>query len=62
MIQRFLISFIPLWWVSLLHGQDTTQGFLSPARPEAPGTLLSHPVDNGSEPIGRTTSITALRL
>ena len=38
-------------------GQVTTTGFSNAARPEAPGTLLSHPVTNGSEPIGRTTSI-----
>lgn len=37
--------------------QVTTPGFLNLPRPEAPGTLLSHPLDNGSEPIGRTTSI-----
>ncbi len=38
----------------------TTQGFLNLPRTEAPGTLLSHPVTNGSEPIGRTTSINYL--
>lgn len=38
----------------------TTTGFLNEARAEAPGTLLSHPVANGSEPIGRTTSINYL--
>lgn len=37
--------------------QVTTDGFQNEARPEAPGTLLSHPIANGSEPIGRTTSI-----
>lgn len=37
--------------------QVTTSGFLNLPRAEAPGTLLSHPVANGSEPIGRTTSI-----
>jgi hypothetical protein len=40
--------------------QVTTQGFLNLPRTEAPGTLLSHPVTNGSEPIGRTTSINYL--
>lgn len=40
--------------------QVTTTGFNNAARPEAPGTLLSHPVTNGSEPIGRTTSINYL--
>lgn len=39
------------------EGQVTTQGFLNLSRGESPGTLLSHPVANGSEPIGRTTSI-----
>jgi hypothetical protein len=32
-------------------------GFLNAARPEAPGTLLSHPVANGSATLGRTTTI-----
>lgn len=40
--------------------QVTTPGFQNLARAEAPGTLLSHPVTNGSEPIGRTTSINYL--
>jgi len=40
--------------------QVTTTGFNNAARTEAPGTLLSHPVTNGSEPIGRTTSINYL--
>jgi len=40
--------------------QVTTTGFNNAPRTEAPGTLLSHPVTNGSEPIGRTTSITYL--
>ncbi len=35
----------------------TTSGFLNLPRAENPGTLLSHPVANGSEPIGRTTSV-----
>ena len=38
----------------------TTTGFNNAARTEAPGTLLSHPITNGSEPIGRTTSINYL--
>lgn len=38
----------------------TTTGFANQARTEAPGTLLSHPITNGSEPIGRTTSINYL--
>ncbi|MFN0077041.1 MAG: hypothetical protein ACKVY0_11255 [Prosthecobacter sp.] len=41
-------------------GQVTTTGFNNAARTEAPGTLLSHPITNGSEPIGRTTSINYL--
>ncbi len=40
--------------------QVTTTGFLNQPRAEAPGTLLSHPVANGSEPIGRTTSLNYL--
>ena len=38
----------------------TTLGFLNQPRGEAPGTLLSHPVINDSERIGRTTSINYL--
>lgn len=38
----------------------TTAGFLNLPRTEAPGTLLSHPVTNDSEAIGRTTSINYL--
>lgn len=38
----------------------STTGFANTARTEAPGTLLSHPITNGSEPIGRTTSINYL--
>lgn len=40
--------------------QVTTTGFANAPRAEAPGTLLSHPVTNDSEPIGRTTSINYL--
>jgi YVTN family beta-propeller protein len=40
--------------------QVTTTGFANAPRAEAPGTLLSHPVTNGSEPIGRTTSLNYL--
>lgn len=43
-----------------LAAQVTTTGFNNAARTEAPGTLLSHPVTNGSEPIGRTTTINYL--
>ncbi len=45
---------------AMAFGQVTTQGFLNLPRTEAPGTLLSHPLDNDSEAIGRTTSITYL--
>lgn len=45
---------------AFLSAQVTTEGFLNLPRSEAPGTLLSHPVDNGSEPIGRTTSLNYL--
>ena len=44
----------------IASAQVTTPGFLNQPRAEAPGTLLSHPVTNGSEPIGRTTSINYL--
>ncbi len=57
----------PSWWVAAgislvglvghAPAQVTSVGFLNQLRAEAPGTLLSHPVANGSEPIGRTTSI-----
>lgn len=43
-----------------VSAQVTTTGFNNAPRTEAPGTLLSHPVTNGSEPIGRTTSINYL--
>lgn len=46
--------------VGSVASQVTTTGFNNAARTEAPGTLLSHPVTNGSEPIGRTTSINYL--
>ncbi|MBK8040725.1 MAG: immunoglobulin domain-containing protein [Verrucomicrobiaceae bacterium] len=46
--------------VGSVTAQVTTTGFDNAARTEAPGTLLSHPVTNGSEPIGRTTSINYL--
>lgn len=49
-----------LWGLSHLSAQVTTQGFLNLPRSEAPGTLLSHPLDNDSEPIGRTTSLNYL--
>jgi len=42
------------------RAQVTTAGFLNLPRTEAPGTLLSHPITNGSEPIGRTTSVNYL--
>lgn len=38
----------------------STTGFLNLDRQENPGTLLSHPIANGSERIGRTTSINYL--
>lgn len=44
----------------LALAQVTTTGFLNQARQEAPGTLLSHPLANGSEAIGRTTSLNYL--
>jgi hypothetical protein len=40
--------------------QVTTPGFANAPRVDAPGTLLSHPLSNGSEAIGRTTSINYL--
>ncbi len=50
----FLLAVLPA------RPQVTTPGFQNLPRAEAPGTLLSHPVTNGSEPIGRTTSINYL--
>ena len=46
--------------VGVASAQVTTPGFLNQPRTEVPGTLISHPVTNGSEPIGRTTSINYL--
>ena len=48
---------IPVLALVQLSGQVTTPGFLNQTQSEPPGTLLSHPVINDSEPIGRTTSI-----
>jgi len=54
-----LAAFLMLWFGA--HGASaqvaTTSGFQNVARTEAPGTLLSHPLDNDSEAIGRTTSL-----
>ncbi len=64
---RLLSRLAGLAAISLFFGavrapaQVTTTGFNNAYRPEAPGTLLSHPVANGSEPIGRTTSINYLK-
>lgn len=55
-----LLLILGLFHASPLLAQVTTAGFLNQPRPEVPGTLLSHPVANGSEPIGRTTSINYL--
>jgi YVTN family beta-propeller protein len=38
-------------------GVVSTTGFLNEPRPETPGTLISHPVTNGSVTLGRTTTI-----
>lgn len=40
--------------------QVTTTGFQNAFRPEAPGTLISHPDDNDSESTGRTTTLNYL--
>jgi DNA-binding beta-propeller fold protein YncE len=59
--RRPLIA-LAIWLAAAAAGtaQVTTTGFPNVARPEPPGTLLSHPVANGSEPIGRTTSLNYL--
>ena len=58
---RFFITFLFVCASVLsVSGQVTTNGFLNLPRTEAPGTLLSHPITNGSEPIGRTTSVNYL--
>jgi len=59
---RILVSlfFFNLSFFLPAIAQVTTEGFLNQARSDVPGTLLSHPVANGSEPIGRTTSINYL--
>lgn len=59
-MKTILFIAISLVFAASAGGQVTTQGFLNLPRAEAPGTLLSHPVTNGSEPIGRTTSINYL--
>jgi hypothetical protein len=41
-----------------VHGQNrTTGGYVDAPRAEAPGTLLSHPIHNGSEEMGRTVTL-----
>jgi hypothetical protein len=55
---RLVFAFFAL--VVSAVAQVTTTGFNNAPRTEAPGTLLSHPITNGSEPIGRTTSINYL--
>lgn len=49
----FLLTLTP----SVIRAQVTTTGFLNQARPEAPGTLLSAPWQNGSQNLGRTTTL-----
>ena len=58
---RFIRLFSALLLLAALaRAQVTTSGFLNQLRSEAPGTLLSHPITNGSEPIGRATTLTYL--
>ncbi len=52
-ILAFLLALAPV----TLRAQVTTTGFLNEARPEAPGTLLSAPWENGSQNLGRTTTL-----
>ncbi len=59
-LNLFRLATILLGLVASASAQVTTAGFLNQARTEAAGTLLSHPISNGSEPIGRTTSINYL--
>ena len=54
------LCLLAVLWSTPVLGQVTTAGFSNTARAEAPGTLLSHPSANGSEPIGRTTSLNYL--
>lgn len=56
-MKSFIFFTLTLLLAAIAGAQVTTQGFLNLPRTEAPGTLLSHPVANGSEPIGRTTSV-----
>ncbi|MBS0657499.1 MAG: Ig-like domain-containing protein [Verrucomicrobia bacterium] len=65
LLRRWLRPGLPLLGLALSVGSTFAQptytaGFLNLARPEPPGTLLSHPIANGSERIGRTTSINYL--
>ena len=61
LFRALVIGSLSLFCLSeTLLGQVTTSGYSNIARSEAPGTLLSHPLDNGSEPIGRTTSLNYL--
>lgn len=60
LFRSLLLACFALGLASQTGAQVTTSGYHNAQRSEAPGTLLSHPVTNGSEPIGRTTTINYL--
>lgn len=55
-----LLLTFSLSYVAAPAAQPVTDGYLNVARSEAPGTLLSHPDDNDSAAIGRTTTLNYL--
>ena len=54
---RLVVFLTALIGASAATAQISTSGFLNLDRPEPPGTLLSHPLNNDSEGMGRTTSL-----
>ncbi|MBC8010573.1 MAG: hypothetical protein H7067_10810, partial [Burkholderiales bacterium] len=62
LLRLFAAITVPVFLATVpaARAQVTTTGFANLPRAEAPGTLLSHPITNGSEPIGRTTSLNYL--
>lgn len=59
-VSRVVVLIAAVLGSRVAEAQVSTAGFLNLPRPEAPGTLLSHPFDNDSEAIGRTTSLNYL--
>ena len=59
-VSRLTLSLACFVGTAILPAQVTTPGFPNVQRSEVPGTLLSHPDQNDSEAIGRTTTLNYL--